>query len=118
MAILFAALSASLCWQLPTYSGTKSYQNLLVEVYGGTEVYNFKGNFDSLAQLTPMNFARSGVYNGSAGSTSHTTSAGRYVQARVNSKGDFMTLTFFDNYMQLGFPYNKGYGFSLRCLGR
>ena len=116
---LFAALSASLCWQLPTYDSTKSYQNLLVEVYGGQESNGTIGrtiNSDSVIQFSSISFIRSGYYSYSSGGISVRDSNGYLWELEAVLTIAARILYFNSTYL---YPQNttyKGSGFPLRCL--
>ena len=120
MATLFAALSASpllfLCWQLPTYDGTKSYQNLLVEVYG--MVTSNRANYDTEIQQNPLNFIRSGNYGYSSGDVSNRSIRGIYWLPRIESANSARFLYFYSTHLYAADNYDKGSGYSLRCLVR
>ena len=101
-------------WQLPSYSGTKSYQNLLVDVYGGVE--NVPNG--SIAAIIPINFTLSGAYYYDSGN-------------HKLSEVDSTMWTRSRDYIKSGQPYefgstdksfgkthdgSWGFGFALRCL--
>ena len=104
--------------QLPTYSGTKNYQNLLVEVYGGTTGSDWPSTkLDAIIQNDPINLIRSGLYG--SGSISYRNTDGDYWQSKVTNTSYVMRLFFYST--GLG-PQDesgaKGRGFPLRCLVR
>ena len=99
--------------QLPTYDGTKSYQNLLVGVYGGIDIGN---NRDAILRRKPSNFVNAGDYHyngylGGRGGNNYWLSVTRSSIVAAN-------LYFTSNYFNPQEGYQKGSGFSLRCLGR
>ena len=124
MVLPSAALSASLCWQLPTYDGTKSYQNLLVGVYGmvsyGLINYGKYDKADSQIQSTPLDLIRSGTYSYTSGYINNRSDEGHYWQPIVYSEFNVRYLSFYVTllYPQDGGWYHKGYGMPLRCLVR
>ena len=118
---LFAALIARVPRQLPTYDGTKSYQNLLVGVYGGQESKGnlFTTNSDSIIHFQPIAFIRGGNYNCSSGSINNLLSSfGTYWESRayLTDLAWYFNLNFTTLDSQAGSP--KGNGYSLRCLVR
>ena len=103
-------------WQLPTNDGTKSYQNLLVGVYG-MQTSN-RTNFDTEIQQKPFNFIRSGRYNYDIGNITFLTNDGYYWQAKTSSAVEVETLLFYATRISVQTSYPKGRGQPLRCLGR
>ena len=119
----FAALSAKVSifgWQLPTYSGTKSYQNLLVEVYGGTSGTLSGSHLDAIIQNNPTSFVRSGAYRFDSGSLTYypRTNYGFFWEATPYSATNARYLYFYSTYLTPQNNSNKGNGISLRCLVR
>ena len=117
----FAALPASLCWQLPTYDGTKSYQNLLVGVYGvdysrdwvtSSNSRNFGG------EILISSLLRSGRYNYIYGTTAYIGSEGYYHTKTVTSSDSPTSLAFSSSSTIIRYTAVKGYGFRIRCLVR
>ena len=107
--------------QLPTYDGTKSYQNLLVGVYGmestGTTV---KLRYDTELQQNPLDFIRSGSYSYISGNINARDSSGYYWESRAGSitntwRMRFDSIYFGAQYLNYG---DKGNGLSVRCLVR
>ena len=102
-------------WQLPTYDGTKSYQNLLVEVYGISESYSAVGvkiNSDSSIQFPPFNFIRSGFYIYSSGQTNFAW-RGSFWYSTIS-----VDLLFNSDTLRTQDSSAKGFGLTLRCLVR
>ena len=102
--------------QLPTYDGTKSYQNLLVGVYGGQYVDGSMGinRADAFLQQLPTNLIRSGYYSYKSGSIGNSN--GNYWELQAHSITNTKYLVFNDNLLSPRFNDNKGVGYSLRCL--
>ena len=109
-------------WQLPTYDGTKSYQNLLVEVYGGTwnsDWLNWpNANMDAILHNPAINLVRSGYYKYDPGVILHRSSDGDYWQSRVYSETNARGLDFISTRLLPQYSGLKGDGFTLRCLVR
>ena len=115
----FAALSARVQrWQLPTYDGTKSYQNLLVGVYkiepGNTTT---KPKYDTEIQIMPLDLIHSGNYDYNFGSAKTDKEYGYYWEQRTNSIMEARNLYFRSINFNPQSSRNKGYGLALRCLG-
>ena len=112
----------SLLWavsrQLPTYDGTKSYQNLLVEVYGGQASggNNLTINSDSIIQFSPLGFIRGGNYYYASGRISNRNSFGDYWQFGGSDIENAQFSDFGASYLSAQASANKGYGFPIRCL--
>ena len=103
-------------WQLPTYDGTKSYQNLLVGVYGGV---NDGSNRDSIIQQKPINLIHNGFYDYDSGGIGGRNNVGYYWRPSSVSADNARSLYFHSTYLSpLGYGNDKGLGFSLRCLVR
>ena len=105
-------------WQLPTYDGTKSYQNLLVGVYGVTwnsDWLNWnKSNIDVALQRNPINIIRSGRYSSSL--IQFGTLGGYYWQSIAAANNAAGNLAFYEYYLFPEMAYSKDYGMTLRCL--
>ena len=115
--IPFAVLFARVFWQLPTYDGTKSYQNLLVGVYGGQEGIDWLSTrLDTVTQNIPINLIRNGYYKYDSGSISSRNNYGYYwwLQASSNMLAMHLRLNATALYSQ--HHSHKGAGYSLRCL--
>ena len=103
---------------LPAYSGEGSYINLL-QPYS-----NRSGNKDSLTQgdtvllLPPLSFLRSGHYNYDSGSLGSRGSYGRYWSGRFYSRVYSYGLDFNSTNLSPQNGYNRGSGFTVRCLAR
>ena len=108
--------------QLPTYNGTKSYQNLLVGVYGIQVGGSWSAplhNPDSVMHQSPLNFSRSGYYSCNSGSTNSGRSDGYYHSSRTGSATTMQYLNFNSTYLlPLNNYYERGAGITLRCLVR
>ena len=106
--------------QLPTYDGTKSYQNLLVGVYGGQEGANWLPNInlDTITQSVPISLVRSGYYDYKAGNVNSRNIAGNYWESRVSSESYADRLNFDIASLLPQINYIKSQGFQLRCLVR
>ena len=119
MVIPFAALSAGVFRQLPTYDGTKSYQNLLVEVYETsysdgwiTDSRNFGG------EILISSLTRSGRYSHIYGSATYLGSEGYYFTKTAYNSAYTASLAFSGTSSIIMYTGDKGYGFKLRCLVR
>ena len=104
--------------QLPTYDGTKSYQNLLVGVYGGTYGNLADSHIDTMVYNKPVNFDRGGHYYRGSGYIISRNGSGFYwqTQATTNTYGRYLNFS-----LSVLTPHpvsDKGYGFSIRCLVR
>ena len=104
--------------QLPTYDGTKSYQNLLVEVYGGTDGYLLDSNLDVIIQNNPISFIRSGRYYYGSGSIVDRSNESFYWGLIPVSDTYARYLYFYSTYLNPQSSNYKGNGFSFRCLVR
>ena len=104
--------------QLPTYDGTKSYQNLLVGVYGIAWNSNWKEwnetHMDAPPQQKPISFIRSGWY--SSGNIGRLSTDGYYWHLRANSDITVSISWFVSAALYPQGTNGKGYGHSLRCL--
>ena len=106
-------------WILATYSGNKSYYNLISDVYGrinGSANYNA----DSILHI-PLSFLRSGNYNYDGGSRNNRNSNGNYWESRtyLNSNVPYAYyLVFFSTNLNPQNGNNRGNGFSVRCVSR
>ena len=109
----FAALDARVSRQLPTYNGTKSYQNLLVEVYG---IDMGSGKKDYYLQIKPTNLIRGGLYNYGSGGITNDKYSGFYWESRSYTIIYAWSLYFSYGGLNSQNGNNKGMGFSLRCL--
>ena len=101
---------------LLSYSGTKSYQNLLVDVYGGIDTEFKQSNLGVVALQYPLSFSSRGFYQNSgkidgnwavflwSNNTLYTDKAG---------DSDLAIEAFFVQYQA-----TRGRGLSFRCLGR
>ena len=105
-------VNQSICpagWRLPTYSGDKSYQNL-VNTQGLTA--GTSGNI----QNTPTYFVYGGYWNGSSG---YVGCGGIYWSSVVKSSSSSYQLYFDANgYLYLQGSGSRNDGYSLRCVAR
>ncbi len=105
-------VNQSICpagWRLPTYSGDKSYQNL-VNTQGFTS--GTSGNIQS----SPTYFVYGGRWNGSSGSVG---SNGGYWSSVVKNSSDSYRLGFnASGYLDSRSLGYRDSGFSLRCVAR
>ena len=109
------------CWQLPTYDGTKSYQNLLVEVYGiiSYASIGYYSKADSQVQSTPLNIVRNGNYRHNYGDIAARSSNGYYWYPEVLSSTSGRDILISETATVIIARGNsKGDGISLRCLVR
>ena len=107
--------------QLPTYDGTKSYQNLLVEVYELTEASDpskYKINTDSQLHFIPISLVHNGRYYFSDGETHDFGYTFYWQSSRAYDATQSFTLHTCSSYIFPVYSYARGYGQSLRCLGR
>ena len=99
---------------LLSYSGIKSYQNLLVDVYGGTSTWGARNVF---VQMTPLSFAMSGHYYWLYGGIDYQAMRSLFWTQAYASYTDayyrYVTDTYFSTY-----SIAKAEGMSLRCLVR
>ena len=119
MAWRFAALFARKirpARQLPTYDGTKSYQNLLVGVYEMTTSNRI--NYDTEVQRIPLDFIRGGYYWHVNGRISDKTDLGRYWGVVSNSSTSAQSFGFGSVLLDPQHTNGKGVGLFLRCLVR
>ena len=111
-------------WQLPTYDTTdpKSYYNLIVRVYGGNNrpyANRLDGTLaDSILLSQPLSFLRSGDYNWQTASRNLRGSYGYYWGSRIFSVADANSLSFDSSGLDPQPNYNRGTGFSVRCVAR
>ena len=113
----------SAVWQLPTYSGTKSYQNLLGEVYGITsenrdwQIWN--GSYmGTTLQGIPISFILNGIYSHDTGSINNLNSYGYYSESNSSSTIYSYMLRFYSTGINTLGISPRGTGQSLRCLIR
>ena len=110
--------SSVLCWQLPTYNGTKSYQNLLVEVYGGVGSSLKNSRVGVITQNKPVNFILSGVYYHDSGTGRETALNDSTLWTKDSKVGRQQSQEFGATIQMLGATHDgtRGFGFSFRCL--
>ena len=110
--------SDSICpkgWRLPGYSGSGSWYDLVRKYNNGT------GNSapkDTFLQISPLSFFRSGRYYYVSGALYYRTSIGDYWSGRFYSRTNSYNLDFGSTYLYPQHEFDRGYGFSLRCLVR
>ena len=117
----FAALSLekqARSWRLPTYNGTKSYQNLLVGVYetrtASTSWNGYK--LDTQINKNPLSLIRNGYYIYSSGEIYDRTGQGLYLQSKAISADNIGVLHFTPGRLGTQNGFYKGNGYSIRCL--
>ena len=107
-------------WQLPTYDGTKSYQNLLIGVYGETWNSNWQNwddsHKDTVLQQEPTNLIRGGRYY--SGNIATRNNEGYFWTYQSILAADSGSLRFHSTALYPSNANAKGHGFSLRCLVR
>ena len=113
--------SDSICpkgWRLPGSSGEDSYSELFQKYTSHSAWDTIPANADTAVQINPLNFLRSGYYNYDSGSLNYRTSRGYYWSGHYYSITNSHLLDFYSTrlYPQVG--YDRGYGYSLRCLAR
>ena len=99
-----------------SHSGTKSYQNLLVDVYGGERTSG--ASSESFNLDSPFNFTRTGYYNITAGDLTSESLAGSFWENEIYYENHARLLRFYRNELIPQYANGKGYGFSLRYLVR
>ena len=112
--------SDSICpkgWRLPGSSGDGSY-NDLVQIYANRSGGNNSSDIDTIVQISPFGFLRSGRYLYDSGSLSGRTSYGDYWSGRFYSITYSYSLIFHPTGLGPQYGDYRGLGFSLRCLAR
>ena len=102
---------------LLSYSGTKSYQNLLVDVYGGKDDFGIR--ISAFALRNPISFFYGEIYHNEYGKTttasrSYYTENGAMSNLRIASlhiHADFLGVQYYMSSL-------KGAGYAIRCLVR
>ena len=107
-------------WQLPTYNGTKSYQNLLVEVYGKqtSDSLGFFDRADAQVHFSPIYMGREGEYSYISGKATNRGTDGTLWQSTSHSASNAKDLVFHSTFLGTLYASDKGRGYSLRCLVR
>ena len=103
---------------LLSYSDTKSYQNLLVDAYGGTNGSYTGSTLGSLTLQTLFNLTYSGYYNTATGGIFEQGSYGYFWESQPYYNPYARALNFAHAYLGSQGANYKGRGFSLRCLVR
>ena len=106
--------------QLPTYDGTKSYQNLLVGVYGGVDSNGelLESHLDAVIHNKPLNSVRGGYYERSNGGINVRNGRGYYWRLDSSSDNSAGHLLAYSTYFNSQNAHFKGHGMALRCLVR
>ena len=109
--------SASICpkgWRLPPNTGTKSYENLIATTYGlaGGTVADY-----ATLRAAPLNFNASGGYYYDVGYMKNQGSGGIYwASTAYSTAANAYRLSFRSEYIYTQNYYQKGQGFSIRCV--
>ena len=119
MAIIAYMVRNKSCYLGPSHSDTKSYQNLLVDVYGG-EDGNYDGaNLGNIPLLNTFSYMRTGRFLYTSGKIENAGAYGFYLESEANSDKKFESFVSKTDYLSpQNTHYAKGNGFSLRCLVR
>ena len=104
-------------WHLPSSTGTSSYTTL-VQNYVGREDNNDADNNYNTMQLNVLGFTRPGDYSCNDGSLYNQSSGGFYWSRTRNGTTDAYRLYFYSTRLYPRYNYDRGYGFTLRCLAR
>ena len=115
--------SDSICpkgWRLPGYDGDGSYYDL-VERYVSRSSTSHDANSDTVMLISPLSFIRSGYYF-YVGDLKYNAEVGLYAYSRFNSAIISHNMVLAYNYLKAqnynNYSYNRGSGYSLRCLAR
>ena len=106
-------------WQLPTYSGDKSFQKLTIDTY---QLIGTSGEYPSpelRSDIMLLSFFRSGYYLYDSGALNARGTGGYYWSAQSYASGTtavYLRFSSTDVYPQYG--NYRGRGHSLRCLAR
>ena len=98
-------------WRLPGYDDAQSFYHL-VRVYANSQ--NSGSNRDTIMQIFPLSFVRSGEYDFSSNNLVLRSSDGRYWTTRSGA----LYLSFSKTYLYTQYPTARGSGRTLRCLVR
>ena len=111
--------SDSICpkgWRLPGYSGSGSYLELLKPYSNRSGNTGDLVQSDTVMQISPLSFLRSGDYGCDSGALNSRTSRGFYWSGHFYSYADSRNLRFYSTYLYPQYGDYRGLGFSLRCL--
>ena len=103
---------------LLSYSGTKSYQNLLVDVYGGTSESYANSALASIVFQSPFNFTRSGFrhFNRNDNGSDGSGVTGYFWLAEYYNSRAARIMYHDSDRLSPATLESKGFGFTVRCL--
>ena len=131
--------SDSICpkgWQLPSNSGSKSYQNLIIDTYGAqtltagnAESTSDTGHYHNVAgakiyamsqtmRRAPLSIPFSGYYNYGDSKVYNVGGGGYFWSSTAYSGTDARDLGFYSRYLYPQVANYKGYGFTVRCVAQ
>ena len=96
------------------YSDTKSYQNLLVDVYGGENSYFASTSFSSSVLRSPIQLGYGNIYRFYDGNFNYSNGSYWLSVVANNTRAHF--LYFYSGYLRAINAYDKGAGMPIRCL--
>ena len=113
--------SDSICpkgWRLPGYSGDGSYVELLKPYSNRSGNASDLAQGDTIAQVSPLAFLRSGGYSYSGGAPTNQASYGGYWSGKPYSVTNAYYLRFASTSLSPQDNNRRGTGRSVRCLAR
>ena len=102
-------------WHLPSSTGTSSYTTLVQNYVGREDNSNADNNY-AIMQLNTFGFTSFGYYY--SGNLSSQSSLGGFWSRMSSGKADAYSLLFYITYLHQRYDFDRGSGFTLRCLAR
>ena len=104
-------------WQLPTYSGDKSFTTLINTSYSMKDGWQTtETSFDAGVLSNPLSFLRGGMYDNASAISMARNSSGLYWSLRSHSLNASNNLNFNNISLVTQNPSNRGAGFAVRFL--
>ena len=105
-------------WQLPTYSGDKSFNNLFVNGDLSYGMSNSGSTRDFGLLSAPLSYVRSGYYNWDSTGLGYRGSYGYYWSLRSYSTTYSYSLVFYSSGLGPQNYNSRGHGFAVRCVSQ
>ncbi|MBQ3430570.1 hypothetical protein IJG20_00485, partial [Candidatus Saccharibacteria bacterium] len=105
-------------WQLPTYSGDKSFNNLFVNGDLSYGMSNSGSTRDYGLLSAPLSYVRSGYYYWSSTGLNNRGSVGDYWSLRSSNTTLSSSLNFSSSSLNPQDYSRRGYGFAVRCVSQ
>ena len=105
-------------WQLPTYSGDKSFNNLFVNGDLSYGMSNSGSTRDYGLLSAPLSYVRSGYYYWNSTGLNNRGSLGYYWSLRSSNTTYSDYLSFNSSYLGPQNSSNRGNGFAVRCVSQ